>query len=85
MAENILTDLVKTNEFPILFIGAGMSRRYLKDYPDWDGLLKTFWNQVSKSHSIIRWTSRDCIAVERFTVIALSSRRFPAQTMTQLG
>ena len=49
MKENILDSLVEANEFPILFIGSGISRRYLKDYPNWDDLLKSFWSQVSSS------------------------------------
>ena len=28
----ILDELVKKNEFPIIFIGSGISKRYLKNY-----------------------------------------------------
>lgn len=34
--------------FPILFIGSGITKRYLET-PSWDDLLKKFWNKTSKS------------------------------------
>ena len=34
--------------FPILFIGSGITKRYLET-PSWDDLLKIFWNKTSKS------------------------------------
>lgn len=36
----ILDELVKKNEFPIIFIGSGISKRYLKNYPSWLELLE---------------------------------------------
>jgi len=42
---DILDRLEKRNEFPILFIGSGMSMRYLDSFPNWTSLLEEFWDQ----------------------------------------
>lgn len=44
----ILDELIQNNEFPIIFIGAGISKRYLDDYPSWIDLLEKIWNEVEK-------------------------------------
>lgn len=41
-----LYKLAESNEYPIIFIGSGMSKRYLQNYPSWIGLLEEFWNIV---------------------------------------
>lgn len=41
--ETILDKLIAENEFPVVFIGAGISKRFLKDFPDWTRLLEEFW------------------------------------------
>lgn len=40
---SILEELVEKNTYPIVFIGSGISKRYLKDFPNWDGLIKQLW------------------------------------------
>lgn len=35
-----LEDLLCDNRVPVLFIGSGLSKRYLKDFPKWDELLE---------------------------------------------
>ena len=37
---NALEKLVEQNRLPILFIGSGLSKRYLYRYPNWDELLE---------------------------------------------
>lgn len=44
--KSILDILIEKNEFPIVFIGSGISKRYLKDYPSWDGLLEELWKKT---------------------------------------
>ncbi|MET3194108.1 SIR2 family protein [Gottfriedia sp. OAE603] len=39
----ILDKLVENNEFPVVFIGAGISKRFLVNFPDWTSLLEGFW------------------------------------------
>ena len=39
---NSLEKLVDNNEFPIVFIGAGIPKRFLVDFPNWTDLLKKF-------------------------------------------
>ncbi|CAJ1187296.1 SIR2 family protein [Companilactobacillus paralimentarius] len=42
-----LKDIEKNNIYPIVFIGSGISKRYLKNFPSWMELLEEFWKQVS--------------------------------------
>lgn len=44
----ILDELVKKNEFPIIFIGSGISKRYLKNYPSWLELLEKIWKEIEQ-------------------------------------
>ena len=36
----VLNDIVNSNRMPILFIGSGISKRYLYKYPSWSELLE---------------------------------------------
>lgn len=44
-----LNSLKDNNQYPILFIGAGITRRYFEDAPTWDGLLKKLWGEINES------------------------------------
>lgn len=45
----MLDILVENNEFPMLFIGSGISKRYLKSSPGWLDLLEELWNKTNSS------------------------------------
>lgn len=42
----ILDRLIENNEFPVVFIGAGVSKRFLINFPDWTSLLEEFWETL---------------------------------------
>ncbi|MBN6186294.1 SIR2 family protein [Aneurinibacillus sp. BA2021] len=42
----ILDKLIENNEFPVVFIGAGISKRFLVNFPDWTSLLEEFWERL---------------------------------------
>lgn len=43
---SILEKLVLSNRLPVLFIGSGISKRYLENYPSWQELLKLSFDKV---------------------------------------
>lgn len=45
----ILSKLIKDNSYPIIFVGSGMSKRYLTKSPTWIELLEYFWNKIDYS------------------------------------
>lgn len=50
MDKSILDILIKKNEFPIIFIGAGIPRRYLVKYPSWEELLEEMWKKTGRDN-----------------------------------
>ena len=40
MEKNVLDKIVDSKKLPVLFIGSGISKRYLFNYPTWDELLE---------------------------------------------
>lgn len=48
MEKSILDILIKKNEFPIIFVGAGIPKRYLIKYPSWEELLEEFWKKTGQ-------------------------------------
>lgn len=46
-----LDSIIKNNHYPIVFIGSGISKRYLEDSPDWNSLLEEYWNMLKTGTS----------------------------------
>ncbi len=46
-----LQSIVDNKRYPILFIGAGMSKRYLKNYPNWNELLQEYYERLELDRS----------------------------------
>ncbi|MDC3411886.1 SIR2 family protein [Aquibacillus sp. 3ASR75-11] len=47
----VLNNLIDKNEYPMIFIGSGIPKRYLEDFPSWEGLLEMYWKQVNNDRS----------------------------------
>lgn len=41
-----LENLIRNNQYPILFLGSGISKRYLENFQSWSDLLKSYWDQL---------------------------------------
>lgn len=50
MDKSIFDILIEKNEFPIVFIGSGISKRYLNKYPSWEELLEELWKNINDSN-----------------------------------
>lgn len=47
MESVVLEKIIKSNRMPVLFIGSGISKRYLYRYPDWNELLDLSYQKIS--------------------------------------
>lgn len=47
----IFSKLSKNNQFPILFIGSGISKRYLNEFPSWIELLRSIWEKTNSAQN----------------------------------
>lgn len=46
-----LDDLIKENQYPIIFAGAGLTKRYFSDAPSWPDLIKNLWTETLGENS----------------------------------
>ena len=46
-----LDALINEHRIPMLFIGSGISRRYLKNYPSWDELIQLVADKIGVSRA----------------------------------
>lgn len=51
MGSQFLENLKDNNQFPIIFIGSGITQRYFTHVPTWDQLLEKIWNCLNASES----------------------------------
>lgn len=72
MAENVLERLVTTNKLPVLFIGSGISKRYLYNYPDWDGLLEMCFKKYNSDLFQLQ-KHRDSLSRQGFTPFEINT------------
>lgn len=47
MKKSIFDKLVDSRKMPVLFIGSGISKRYMPSYPNWDELIERSFNYVN--------------------------------------
>ena len=46
-----LQDIVTENHYPIVFIGSGMSKRFLDSFPSWNELLTEYWQKIGEKQN----------------------------------
>lgn len=51
----MLKDIIENNSYPIVFIGSGISKRYLENSPTWSTLLEEYWQQLGEKSSIFSY------------------------------
>jgi len=51
----VIKDIIENNSYPIVFIGSGISKRYLEDFPTWTNLLQEYWELIGEKSSIFQF------------------------------
>ncbi|MCT0009301.1 hypothetical protein EFL57_02195 [Weissella confusa] len=46
-----IQSLKDNNQYPIVFIGSGMAKRYIRNLPDWLSLLEEYWNMLDNEQN----------------------------------
>ena len=64
MNNTVLDKVVASRRLPILFIGSGISKRYLYHYPNWEELLELSFKNIilicsNYKNTKIQWNARD--------------------------
>lgn len=49
-----LENIKHKNQFPIIFIGSGITKRYFKNAPDWETLLLNIWEEVDSKENFYK-------------------------------
>lgn len=53
-----LENIKQKNQFPIIFIGSGITKRYFKNAPDWQTLLLNIWEEVDTQDNFYKQNYR---------------------------
>lgn len=51
----MLSEIIENNSYPIVFIGSGMSKRYLENFPTWSELLQEYWELLNEPNTIFHF------------------------------
>ncbi|WP_019795081.1 SIR2 family protein [Streptococcus sobrinus] len=54
----MLQDIIEANSYPIVFIGSGISKRYLLDFPNWTDLLMECWELLEEKKNIFSFMQK---------------------------
>lgn len=69
MGSSFIQNLQDNNEFPIIFIGSGITQRYFKNSPNWDQLLEKIWNETNiKQKYLSRYNQLKNESKDDFTI-----------------
>ncbi|MCT7861340.1 MAG: SIR2 family protein [Lactobacillus crispatus] len=51
MTATFLDNMIRANEFPVIFIGSGITQRYFDNAPTWDQLLRKLWQETDQQEN----------------------------------
>ena len=51
----VLDNIIKQNHYPIVFIGSGISKRYLYNSPTWVDLLDEYWKKLNLTGTLYKY------------------------------
>lgn len=77
----MLKDIIEANRYPIVFIGSGISKRYLKNFPNWTELLKGYWSRIGEKQNFYTYM-RTVKQSEALSGMSETEKEFQANTLT---
>lgn len=77
----MIKDIISNNRYPIVFIGSGISKRYLKDFPNWEELLAEYWKKIEEKTNFYTFM-RNIIKSSELEGLNETDKEFQANTLT---